>query len=33
VYKSLEDRITKLEETVNAKSNSTSAKRKSEPAE
>lgn len=33
VYKSLEDRITKLEETVNAKSNSTNAKRKSEPAE
>lgn len=33
VYKSLEDRITKLEETVNAKSNSTSAKRKSESAE
>lgn len=33
VYKSLEDRITKLEETVNAKSNSTNAKRKSELAE
>ena len=32
-YKSLEDRITKLEEIVNAKSNTTSAKRKSEPAE
>lgn len=34
IYKALEDRIAKLEETVNAKSNTTTnAKRKSEPAE
>lgn len=33
-YKELEDRIAKLEETVNAKSNTTNAKqRKSDPAE
>lgn len=33
-YKDLEDRIAKLEETVNAKqSNTTNARRKSEPAE
>ena len=32
-YKELEDRIAKLEETVNAKSNTTNARRKPEPAE
>ena len=33
VYKSLEDRIAKLEETVNAKSNTSNAKRKSDSTE
>lgn len=32
-FKELEERIAKLEETVNAKSNTTTTKRKSEPAE
>ena len=33
IYKSLEDRITKLEEVINAKSNTTNVKRKPESAE
>lgn len=32
-YKALEERITKLEDTINAKSNTSNVKRKSEPAE
>lgn len=32
-YKSLEERITKLEELINEKSNTSNARRKSEPAE